>query len=124
VFAAMPPKEYCPICRVMVHDWHVEWYETERPALYQGLAAMDCPVCGQPVGFQKNTISPAPFGVPVARRSVAKAAEWAALGAQHVGGTLHGYVSTLGAGAQYANYWTAREVQDADANEKAKQQGP
>jgi hypothetical protein len=40
------------------------------------------------------------------------------------GGTLDGYVSTPGPGSQYANYWTAQEVRQADANEKARQQGP
>ncbi len=50
---AMPPNEECPNCHQKVEDWHVEWYMTEGPALYQGLAAMDCPLCGQPVGFQQ-----------------------------------------------------------------------
>ena len=40
------------------------------------------------------------------------------------GGTLHGYTSSAGAGAQYANYWTPQEVREADADEQAKQQGP
>ena len=30
-----------------------------------GLAAMDCPLCGQQVGFQHGNIGPAPFGVPL-----------------------------------------------------------
>src|SRR5438128_2322268 len=29
-----------------------------------------------------------------------------------------------GAGAQYANYWTVQEIQQADADEQAKNQGP
>jgi len=58
------------------------------------------------------------------RRYVDKAAEWAAGQAISAGGTLQGYISAAGAGAQYANYWTPHEVRQADANEQAKQQGP
>ena len=32
------------------------------------------------------------------------------------GGTLHGYTSAAGAGAQYAGYWSPQEIQQADAN--------
>ena len=81
---------------------------------------MDCPWCGQPVGFQQGKIGQVPPGVPLVRRYVDKAAEWAALGAIYAGGTLHGYVSTAGPGSQYANYRTPKEVQQADANEQAK----
>src|SRR5438132_8361247 len=59
---AMPPNEECPNCHRNVEDWHVEWYKTETRALYQGLAAMDCPLCGQPVGFQGGVIGLAPPG--------------------------------------------------------------
>ena len=120
----MPPNEKCPVCQLIVEDWHVEWYKTEYSALYRGLAAMDYPLCGQAIGFQQGDIGPAPPGVPLVKRNPEKAAEWAALGASYAGGTLHGYVSTPGAGSQYANYWTLFEVQQADSNEKAKQQGP
>ena len=85
---------------------------------------MDCPLCRQPVGFQNGKIGPAPPGVPVVRRHADKAAEWAELGAQYAGGTLHGYVSTAGAGSQYANYWTPQEVRQADFNQALKRQGP
>ena len=120
----MPPHEECPNCHQNIEDWHVEWYKTEGPSLYQGLAAMDCPLCGQLVGFQQGRIGPAPPGVPLVRRYADRAAEWAPLGAKYAGGTLHGCISTSGPGTQYANYWTLQEVQQADANEKAKQQGP
>jgi predicted dinucleotide-binding enzyme len=53
-----------------------------------------------------------------------KAAAWAASQAVSAGGTLQGYLSAAGAGDQYASYWTQQEVQQADANEQAKQQGP
>ena len=49
---AMPPNEQCPNCHRLVADWHVEWYKTEGPSLYQGLVALDCPLCRQPAGFQ------------------------------------------------------------------------
>jgi hypothetical protein len=85
---------------------------------------MDCPLCRQPVGFQQGKIGPAPPGVPVVRRSADQAAQWAASQAISAGGTLQGYTSAAGAGAQYANYWTAQEIQQADANAQSKQQGP
>jgi hypothetical protein len=120
----MPPNEECPNCRQIVEDWHVEWHETEGPALYKGLAAMDCPLCGQPVGFQQGKIIPAPVGVPLVRRSADKAAEWAPLGAKYAGGNLFGYISTVGPGSQYAKYWTLQEVLQADSNQKSKKQVP
>ena len=49
---------------------------------------MDCPLCGQSVGFQQGKIGPAPAGVPLVRRNADKAAEWAPLGAKYAGGTL------------------------------------
>src|SRR5580698_322686 len=113
---AMPPNEECPSCRQKVEDWHVEWYKTEGPTLYRGLAAMDCPLCGQPVGFQQGMIGLAPPGIPLVRRYADRAASWAPLGAKYAGGTLHGYISTPGPGSQYANYWTSQEVQEADSN--------
>lgn len=120
----MPPNQDCPVCGQRIEDWHVEWYLTEWPALHNGMAAMDCPVCRQPVGLQQGNVGPAPPGVPVVRRSVAKAAAWAASQALHAGGTLQGYTSSAGAGRQYTGYWTAREIRQADADEQAKQQGP
>jgi len=121
---AMPPNEECPNCLQIVEDWHVEWYKTEGPLLYKGLAAMDCPLCGQPVGFQQGKIGPAPPAVPLVRRHADKAAEWAASQAVSAGGTLQGYLSVAGAGTQYAGYWTPQEVRQADATEQAKKGGP
>lgn len=107
---AIPPHEECPNCHQNVEDWHVEWYRTEGPTLYKGLAAMDCPVCGQPVGFQQGKVGQAPPGVPLVRRHVDKGAEWAAAQAVSAGGTLHGYTTAAGAGIWYASYWTLQEV--------------
>ena len=119
----MPPNEECPNCHQLVEDWHVEWYKTEGPLLYKGLAAMDCPLCGRPVGFLQGKVGGAP-GVPQLKRYVDKAAEWAASQAIAAGGTLQGYISVAGAGTQYASYWTSQEVRQADANEQAKKGGP
>jgi hypothetical protein len=121
---AMPPNEECPICRQIVEDWHVEWYKSEGPALYKGLAAMDCPLCRQPVGFHQGKIGPAPPGVLLVRRDADKAAEWAPLGAKYAGGTLQGYISRVGPGSQYGNYWTPQEVQQADSKQQKMKQGP
>lgn len=120
----MPPNQTCPNCLQLIEDWHLEWYKTEVPSFYKGLAAIDCPLCGEAAGFQGGQIGPAPFGVPVVKRYVDKAADWAVLGAQYAGGTLQGYVSAPGPGRQYLSYWTTTEVRQADANEHAKKRGP
>jgi hypothetical protein len=119
----MPPNEKCPNCHLMVEDWHVEWYRSETSTLYKGLVAMDCPLCGQAVGFQQGMIGPAPPGVPLVRRYAEKAAEWAAFQAVAAGGTLQGYTSSAGAGVQYVDYWTSQEILQADVQEQAKKQG-
>jgi hypothetical protein len=120
----MPPSEECPNCHRVVSDWHLEWYKTEGPALFQGQAALDCPLCRRSVGFRGGKIGSAPPGVPLVLRNVDQAAEWAASQAVSAGGTLEGYTSGAGAGAQYAGYWTMHEVRQADADRKAKQGGP
>jgi hypothetical protein len=120
----MPPNEECPNCHQMVADWHVEWYKTEGPSLYRGLAALDCPLCRQPVGFQGGKIGRAPPGAPLVRRYADQAAEWSASQAVSAGGTLQGYTSVAGAGAQYAGYWALQDIRQADANQQAKRGGP
>jgi hypothetical protein len=120
----MPPNEECPNCHQMVADWHVEWYKTEGPSLFRGLAALDCPLCRQPVGFQGGKIGQAPPGAPLVRRHADQAAEWSASQAVSAGGTLQGYTSAAGAGAQYAGYWALQEIRQADANQQAKRGGP
>ena len=119
-----PTNEQWPNCHRLVGAWHVEWYKTEGPSLYRGLAALDCPCCRQPVGFQGGKIGPAPPGVPLVRRYADQAAEWAASQAVSAGGTLQGYTSVAGAGAQYAGYWALQEIRQADANQQAKRGGP
>jgi hypothetical protein len=119
----MPPHEDCPNCQQKVQDWHIEWYKTEAVTVIKGLAAMDCPLCGQPVGCQRGLIGPAPPGVPLVRRHVDQAAEWAAWQATAVGGTLQGYLTTAGPGVQYANYFCPQEVLRADADVRARKRG-
>ena len=109
---------------IVVADWHVEWYKTEGPSLYQGLAALDCPLCRQPVGFQGGKIGPAPAGAPMMRRDADQAAQWVASQAISAGETLQGDTSAAGAEIQYAAYWTPQVVQQADARRRAKQGGP
>lgn len=92
--------------------------------LYRGLAALDCPLCRQPVGFQGGKIGPAPPSAPLVRRHADQAAAWAASPAVSAGGALLGYTSTAGAGAQYAGYWPPQEIQQADAGQRAKHGGP
>src|SRR5262249_57952156 len=70
---AMPPNEECPHCQQKVEDWHVEWYPTEGPLLYKGVAAMDCPLCRQPVRFQYGKIGLAAPRVPQVRRPAERA---------------------------------------------------
>jgi hypothetical protein len=120
----MPPNEECPHCRFVVQDWHVEWYGTDVPRLYQGKAAMDCPVCGGAVSFQKGQIGMATASTPILRRHADKAADWAQVGASFAGGTLQGYTSTIGPGNQYATYWRLQEIVQADADQAAKNKGP
>jgi hypothetical protein len=120
----MPPNEHCPNCHQLVEDWHVEWYKTEGPSLYLGLMTLDCPLCREPVGFQRGKIGPAPTGVPLVMRQADQAAQWAASQAISAGGTLQGYTSMSGAGVQYARYWTQQEVRQADVHQQAKHGGP
>ncbi|MGZ3486177.1 MAG: hypothetical protein ACXVBY_04840, partial [Isosphaeraceae bacterium] len=69
-------------------------------------------------------IGPTPRGVPIITRQADQATQWPASQAISAGGTLQGYTSVAGAGAQYAAYWTAQEVRQADASQRAKQKGP
>jgi hypothetical protein len=56
-------------CHRLIEDWHIEWYMAERSDLYRGLVAMDCPLCGQPVGYFQGRIGLPPPGVPLVKRS-------------------------------------------------------
>ena len=120
----MPPNQECPNCLQVVFDWHIEWHATEGPALYKGQVATDCPLCGEPVGFEQGRIGPAPPGVPLVRRSADRAAAWAASQAVAAGGTLQGYTSAAGAGRQYGGYWSGQVIKRADARQQANKLRP
>jgi hypothetical protein len=114
----MPHNQVCPCCLIKIEDWHVEWCKSEVPALYKGLAALDCPLCGEPTSLVGLVVGTAPLSVPLVRRDVHKAAEWAV--DQAAGGSLEWYTSNAGPGIQYANYWSLAEIQRADQDERAK----
>jgi hypothetical protein len=57
-------------------------------------------------------------------RQADQAAQWAASQAISAAGTLQGYTSVVGAGTQYAAYWTPQEMLQADSHRRATQGGP
>ena len=113
----MPPNERCPHCAALILDWHNEFYDREqRRAIYRGQAAMDCPLCRQPVlWFESRDIAAPPVNaqVPVYRRSAAIAAQWVPI-RETACINLAGYIANHPAGQQYGGYWQPSEVQQAD----------
>jgi hypothetical protein len=113
----MPPNEPCPHCGQLIRDWHNEWYEgAQRRAIYSGHAAMDCPLCRQPVLWFESRHLAAPAGnaqVQVYQRSAILAAQWVPI-REATCGNLAGYISNHPAGQQYGGYWQASEIQQAD----------
>ena len=113
----MPPNEPCPHCGQLILDWHNEWYEgAQRRAIYSGQAAMDCPLCrGAVLWFQSRDIAAPSVNVQVSlfQRSAILAAQWVPI-REATCGNLAGYIANHPAGQQYAGYWQAGEVQQAD----------
>lgn len=113
----MPPNEHCPHCSQLIRDWHNEWHTlAERRAIYNGHAAMDCPLCRQPVlWFQSRDLAGLAGNAPlqIYRRSAILAAQWVPI-REATSGNLAGYLRTHPAGQQYAGYWQASEIQQAD----------
>lgn len=113
----MPPNEPCPHCGQLIRDWHNEWYDlAQRRAIYSGQAAMDCPLCRQPVLWFQSRDLAAPAGnapVQVYKRSATLAAQWVPI-RESTCGNLAGYVNSHPAGQQYGGYWQASEIQQAD----------
>src|SRR5262245_52967604 len=113
----MPPNEPCPHCGQLIRDWHNEWYETtQRMAIFRGQAAMDCPLCRQPVLWvQSRNITSPPSGqqLPVYERSAAIAAQWVPIREPNFT-NLAGYIANHPAGQHYRGYWTQGEVDQAD----------
>ena len=120
----MPPNEECPNCHQIVEDWHIEWYKIEAPLLFQGALAMDCPLCGQSVGFEHGKIGPAPTGGSAGETvrgqgGAAGSVRSAVRGRNAARLSLH-----RGTAEPVCHYWSAEEVQEADRNEQAKTQAP
>jgi hypothetical protein len=113
----MPPNEPCPHCGELILDWHNEWYDGEqRRTIYSGQAAMDCPLCRQPVlWFESRRIAapPANAQVPVYHRSAIIASQWVPI-REPTCANLAGYIVHHPAGQQYSSYWPHSEVQQAD----------
>src|SRR5690242_4016094 len=113
----MPPNEPCPHCGQLIRDWHNEWYEfAQRRAIYSGHAAMDCPLCRQPVIWFQSRDLTAPAGdtqVQIYKRSAIIAAQWVPI-REATCGNLAGYIGSHPAGQQYGGYWQASEIQKAD----------
>jgi hypothetical protein len=113
----MPPNERCPHCAEFILDWHNEFYDgAQRRAIYRGQAAMDCPLCSQPVfWFESGDIAAPPVNaqVPVFRRSAGIAAQWVPI-RESTCINLAGYIANHPAGQQYSDYWQPGEVQQAD----------
>lgn len=98
-------------------DWHNKFYEGEqRRAIYRGQAAMDCPLCGQPVLWFESSelaVPAAEVQLPVFRRLASIAAQWVPI-REAAFVNLAGYVANHTAGQQYNAYWQPGEVQQAD----------
>jgi hypothetical protein len=113
----VPPNEPCPHCGQLILDWHNEWYEGEqRRAIYDGQAAMDCPICGGAVHWfqSRNIAAPAVNAQrPVHRRSAVIAAQWVPIREPSYS-NLAGYIARHPAGQQYSSYWRLSEIQQAD----------
>ncbi len=94
------PGGKCPGCGADI-DWHADWV-AEHKLIYQGRAAIDCPLCGAAVlmpGYVNFSI--APDTVPVLRRSLTRAHKWA--GGHVTPMKLDDYLQTP-TGLPYKNY--------------------
>jgi hypothetical protein len=117
---AYPANVPCPVCGGVVHDWHTEWTDpTHGPEFYKGLRALDCPLCGGWVLYKGQKIQAVPPGDNPARtkRIPLQAARWAK--SQSRQGKLRDYLDQTAPGQQYRDYFTAQEIQDADADAQA-----
>lgn len=84
--------------------------------MYNGQAAMDCPLCRQGVlWFESRDLVVVPMNaqVSVHERSILLAAQWVPI-REPSSNNLAGYVATHPAGQQYSGYWQAGEIQRAD----------
>ena len=110
----MPHNEPCPVCGLLVPDWHYEWHQdADYREIYKGTAGMECPLCGAVVMYTGANLplTKADASVKCVRRDVEKAALWSRL--SDCGRPLENYLTTE-AGRPYANFWTQAEVTQAD----------
>jgi hypothetical protein len=117
---AYPANAPCPVCGAVVQDWHTEWTDpTYAPDFYKGLRALDCPICGGWVLYRAQRIQAVPAGdnPQKTKRIPLQAARWAK--SQSRQGNLRDYLNQTPPGQQYNGYFTAKEVQDADADAQA-----
>jgi hypothetical protein len=117
---AYPASVPCPVCGGVVQDWHTEWTDpTQAPDFYQGLRALDCPLCGGWVLYKGQNVQAVPAGdnPQRTRRLSLQAARWAK--SQSRQGNLRDYLDQTAPGQQYRGYFTDKEVQDADADAQA-----
>ena len=115
-----PANVPCPICGGLVHDWHTEWTDPKHgPDFYKGLRSIDCPICGGWVLYKERRIQSVPAGhvCEKTKRSPLQGARWAK--SQSREGNLRGYLDQTEAGKQYRDYFTDKQVDDADAEAQA-----
>jgi hypothetical protein len=110
----MPHNEPCPVCGLLVPDWHWEWHsDLDFREIYRGAAGMECPLCGAVVTHVSATLPllRADASVKSVRRDVNKASLWSRLST--CGAPLEEYLTTE-SGRHYASLWTQAEVRQAD----------
>lgn len=106
----MPPEMKCPFCAEIVSDWHFEWHtQQDQRDIYDGISAMECPLCRAGVAFDGFAVSEASAGLVPAKRDVAKAAHWA----RNQNKSLRDYLKTQ-EGQAYVQFWTDDELDAAD----------
>jgi hypothetical protein len=77
---AAPHGQKCPHCKRKVWDWYIEWYDLSiKAAVFNGLEAMDCPWCREPVVYdsRKDLVNLAPEGTTPNQRSLEEATKYA-----------------------------------------------
>ena len=114
----MPPEIACPVCAIIVPDWHFEWHTREDQAeIAAGRRAMQCPLCLAGVAFDGFVVSQAPADRALARRAIRQAARWA----RNQNVNLHDYLVTT-EGCSFTGFWSDAEVETADQEAAAEPQ--
>lgn len=117
---AFPANVPCPVCGVVVQDWHTEWTDPAQGTdFFNGNRTLDCPLCGVWVLYKAQRIEAVPPGdnPKATKRLPLQAARWAK--SQSRQGNLRDYLDQSAPGQQYQGYFTDQEIQDADADAQA-----